>query len=170
MNTTDIAPTLTTLFSELVNGPPTTGAFVLNQGDVGLLKSLDNLDANGASDNSHDGATIAAHVAHLRYGLSLMNRWARGEENPFATADWQAAWRVTHVTEHEWRGLRGELREECERWLKALGLPREVQPIELNGMVGSIVHIGYHMGAIRQISARVRGPKELGPAQGGGSA
>ena len=164
MNTQELAPALTTLFHELINGPPTTGAFVLNQGDVGLLDSLDKLDAQAASLGHDGGATIAAHVAHVRFGLSLMNRWASGEENPFAGADWSTAWNTTDVTDAEWTGLRAELREECERWLAALAEPRNVVPIELNGMIASVVHLGYHMGAVRQISSKVRGPKD-GEAQ-----
>jgi hypothetical protein len=43
MNARDLAGTLTTLFQELVDGPPTTGACMLNRGDAGLLRSLDKL-------------------------------------------------------------------------------------------------------------------------------
>lgn len=163
MKTSEISATLTTLFGELVNGASTSGAFVLNSGDKGLLKSLDLIDADEASRSSEGGATIAAHAAHVRYGLSLMNRWAKGEENPFETADWSKAWETGTVTEAEWAGIRSELREECEMWLTALGEPREVIPIALNGMIGSIVHLGYHMGAMRQISSEVRGPREGSP-------
>lgn len=160
MNTSKLSPALTTLFGELINGAGTDGAFILNGGDAGLLASLDKIDAREASKNSHGGAPIAAHAAHVRYGLSLMNRWAGGEQNPFADADWSAAWQITHLTEKEWDGVRSELREECELWLGNLGRAREVQPIELNGIIASVAHVAYHLGAMRQISAEVRGPKE----------
>ena len=81
MNTREIAPSLTTLFGELVEGVRTTEAYVLNQGDPGLLRSLDTLDAAAASRVNAGGSSIAAHVDHVRYGLSLLNRWAAGE-NP----------------------------------------------------------------------------------------
>jgi hypothetical protein len=35
-----------------------------------------------------------------------------------------------------------------------------VQEIELNGMIGSIAHLAYHLGAIRQIDSSLRGPAE----------
>jgi hypothetical protein len=159
MNTSEITDTMTTLFSELVDGPPEKMAFMLNPGDAGLLRSLDRLSAQAASASSEGGATIAAHVEHLRYGLSLMNRWAGGEANPFATADWSAAWNTTSVADAEWAELRAGLRDEVQRWLQALGTPRDVIPIELNGMLGSIAHLAYHLGAIRQIDRTVRGPK-----------
>jgi len=159
MNTKDLAPALQTLFTELVDGIPEGGmAFMLNPGDAGLLGSLDRLDASAASGSSLGGGSIAAHVAHLRYGLSLMNRWAAGERNPFADADWSASWRTSSVSDAEWRELRDGLRDEAHRWLAAMGTPREVEAIELNGMIGSVAHLGYHLGAIRQIDRATRGP------------
>jgi hypothetical protein len=157
MVTAELAQTLTTLLGELVDGPPRF-AYMLNQGDAGLLRSLDRLSAQAASASSPGGATIAAHVDHVRYGLSLMNRWAGGEPDPFTGADWTASWKVTTVSDAEWQALRDALRDEAHRWLAALGTPREVNRIELNGVVGSIAHLAYHLGAIRQIDRTARGP------------
>ena len=92
MQTTGIGSSMATLFSELVVGAQTGGgAFILNSGDIGLVRSLDRLSAADASSSAHGGATIAAHAQHLRYGLSLMNRWAREGGDPFADATWDAA-------------------------------------------------------------------------------
>jgi hypothetical protein len=156
MITSELAGTLTTLFTELVDGPP-KGAYMLNQGDVGLLRSLDRLSAAAASASSQGGGSIAAHVEHLRYGFSLMNRWAAGE-NPFEDANWSASWNRTTVSDAEWEELRAALRDEAHRWREVLGAPREVNRIELNGIVGSIAHVAYHLGAIRQIDRTARGP------------
>lgn len=160
MQTGELSNTLTTLFSELVNGAPKDGAYMLNAGDDGLLRSLDKLSAQAASALTPTGSSIAAHADHLRYGLSLMNRWSAGE-NPFGTADWSTSWKKTTVSDAEWRTRRAELRAETSRWLEALRTPRDVQPIELNGIVGSIAHLAYHLGAIRQIDQSTRGPKEV---------
>jgi hypothetical protein len=161
MRTDDIAPSLATIFGELAMGASDKGAYVLNGGDRGLLRSLDDLSADAASALTPTGSSIAAHVDHVRYGLSLMNRWKPGE-NPFAGADWSESWRKTTVTEEEWRMLRAGLRAEAERWLEALRTPREAQPIELNGMIGSIAHLAYHLGAMRQIDQALKGPVEQG--------
>src|SRR6186997_2636252 len=100
MHTAESSPVLARLFAELVDGPPTAGeAFMLNSGDAGLLRSLDKIAAADASRSVHDGATIAAHAQHVRYGLSLMNRWASEGGNPFADATWDAAWRLSAVDE-----------------------------------------------------------------------
>src|SRR6185295_11357827 len=133
---TDSSATLARLFAELVDG---TGAFdggyILNTGDVGLLKSLDKLSAADASRSVNDGATIAAHVQHVRYGLSLMNRWAAEGGNPFADAKWDEAWRMSGVDAGAWLEIRNGFRDEARRWAEALGSPREVTDVELTGMV-----------------------------------
>lgn len=120
---------------------------------------LDRVSAADASRGRDGGAPIAAHVDHLRYGLSLMNRWAAGEENPFAEADWTAAWTRTAVSDAEWTNLRQGLRAEVERWLTALHEPRHVTGMALDGVMGSVVHLAYHFGAIRQIAPGARGPR-----------
>lgn len=161
MQTSEIAPTLETLFAELVDGARAGGgAFILNSGDAGLLRSLDTLSAAEASRSANDGATIAAHTEHLRFGLSLMNRWATEGGNPFADAKWDAAWKISSVDAARWDEIRRGLADEVRRWRTALATPRDVAVIELNGMVGSIVHLAYHLGAIRQIGRSARGPKE----------
>jgi len=160
METTDTAAALARLFSELVNGVSGHGGFALNTGDVGLLKSLDKLTAADASRSTNGGATIAAHAQHLRYGLSLMNRWAAEGGDPFADATWDAAWKLSSVDDSEWSEIRRGLREEAHRWLAALGRPRTVSDIEYTGMMASAAHLAYHLGAIRQIHKDSRGPTE----------
>jgi len=161
MNTTEVAPSLTRLFSELVDGASGhSGAFILNSGDVGLLRSLDKLSAADASRSVNDGATIAAHAQHVRYGLSLMNRWATEGGDPFVDARWDEAWKTSSVDGAAWTEIRDGLRDEAHRWLKVLGSPRHVSDVELTGMLASVAHLAYHLGAIRQIGKDVRGPKE----------
>src|SRR5215217_9045317 len=146
MHTTDIAPILTRLFSELVDGAGgRAGAFILNSGDVGLLRSLDALSEAEASRSANGGATIAAHAQHLRYGLSLMNRWAAEGGDPFADATWDEAWKTTAVDARSWDEIRHGLRDEAHRWLPAVGLPREASEVELTGMIASIAHLAYHL-------------------------
>jgi hypothetical protein len=159
METSDLTQSLDCLFRELVHGAPETGAFVLNPRDRGLLASLDQLNAADASVSRDGGASVAAHAAHLAYGLSLLNRWAAGE-NPYADADWSAAWRIADVREEEWAGIRRRLRDEAERWHEALRSDRSIGGVELNGVLASIAHLAYHLGAIRQIQPRIRGPKD----------
>jgi len=161
MNTSSLAVQLARLFGELVDGADQpNGAYILNTGDHGLLRSLETLSAAEASSSVNGGATIAAHVQHERYGLSLMNRWSREGGKPFADATWDAAWKISAVDANQWDEIRSGLREEAHRWLQVLETPREVADMELSGMIASIAHLAYHMGAIRQISKATRGPRE----------
>jgi hypothetical protein len=161
MNTADVSKTLATLLSELMEGAPSEGGYMLNPGDQGLLRSLEKVPAADASALTPTGSSNAAHVDHLRDGLSLMNRWSEGEQ-PFGSADWGASWSRTTVSDAEWRQRIADLRAEAARWLAVVGQPRDVEEIELNGMIGSIAHLAYHLGAIRQIAQSARGPVEGG--------
>lgn len=157
MDTGPIAQALSDLFAELAEGAPEM-AFMLNPGDAGLLRSLERLSAADASVAAPGGgATVAAHVEHVRYGLSLMNRWAAGE-NPFADADWSESWRHGTVTEDAWAARRAALAHEARRWRAALASGRDVSDVEVRGMIGSVAHLAYHLGAIRQIRHAAAGP------------
>jgi len=147
---------------ELVVGADAEACWVLNRGDPGLLASLDKLSAAEASAiPGSGGASIAAHVDHLRYGLGLLLRWGEGE-NPFADADWAASWRRTRVSEAEWRALRTDFAETARRWLKVVAVPRRLNRLELTGMIASVVHLSYHLGAMRQMDRSIRGPTDPG--------
>jgi hypothetical protein len=160
MSTAPFAQLLPTIFRELVHGSPDPSArtYVLNQGDDGLLSSLDRLSAAAASAPHGGGPSIAAHVDHLRYGLSLLNRWADGVPPPWPDMDWTVSWRQTVVSDTGWRTLRDELRREATRWAEVLGTPRDVSDVEAGWMAGSVAHLAYHLGAIRQIDRSTRGP------------
>ena len=67
MPTSETPQALAQLFTELVDGPRLEGgAFILNSGDAGLLRSLERLSAVEASRSVTDGGTVAAHTQHVR--------------------------------------------------------------------------------------------------------
>jgi hypothetical protein len=148
-----------TLSRELIDGAEADSCWMLNKNDPGWLRSLDKLSASAASAvPASGGASIAAHVDHVRYGLALMNRWVEGDPNPWATADWTASWKRVTVSDADWATLRQELAEEARKWLDALRTPHEYSEMELTGAIASIAHLAYHLGAIRQIDRSIRGP------------
>jgi hypothetical protein len=150
---------MVTLLREVLYGPPKEFAFVLNPGDAGLLASLDKLSAEQASARPEGRSSIAAHVDHLAYGFSLLNRWIAGDKDAFSGSDYAESWTRQVVTDEAWRALRKRLAEEAGAWVNAAGTPREWDAMTLNGAIGSIVHLAYHAGAIRQIDAAARGPR-----------
>jgi hypothetical protein len=155
--TSAIQTSLLTLLRELINGPSQRAAFVLNRGDRGLLASLDLLSAADASARAPGRASIAAHVDHLRYGLELLNRWARGED-PWHDANFAASWRRLDVDGAQWAALRQALAGEASAWTAACRDRREWNEFSITEAFASAVHMAYHLGAIRQMSREASGP------------
>jgi len=145
---------LSKLLAEILEGAPARESYVLNPGDPGLLRQLDTLSAATASQRPMPGqTTIAAHVDHVHYGLTLLNRWAQGETNPWATADWDASWQRGHVTDEQWTDLRAKLRQAAEAWQQAVRARDQWDETSAAGALASAAHTAYHLGAIRQILA-----------------
>ena len=154
----EIHRALSILLAELIDGSAREAAWVLNPEDPGLLRSLDKLPGAAASAAAPGGGpSIAAHVDHLRYGLELLNRWSRGED-PFADADYGASWRRLTVSDRDWAKLRDQLGAEAHGWIETVRHPRVLSDTELTGMLASVAHLAYHLGAIRQIDRSTRGP------------
>lgn len=156
MSTTDstFQRRLSILLTEIFDGPPGSEAFVLNPGDLGLIRQLKSIDAATASARPMPGkTTIASHADHLAYGLSLMNRWAGGDTNAFADSDWNASWQRTKVTDEEWRTLRDRLAREAAAWQRIVESRTEWDDVSASGALSSAAHTAYHLGAIRQILA-----------------
>ena len=154
-----VRETVVLLLRELLDGPGAEG-YVLNPGDRGLLASLDGLTAEAASARPQERSSIASHVDHVRYGLELMNRWTRGE-NPWSDAAYAASWTRQSVSDESWTSLRAGLRKEAQDWIGAVGRERPLDRVALAGVLGSVVHLAYHFGAIRQLARAAAGP----PAQ-----
>ncbi|MEM7812656.1 MAG: hypothetical protein AAF532_14370 [Planctomycetota bacterium] len=142
------------ILDELVVGPPEEFSFVLNPGDHGLVPLMRSLDADAATTPpGSDRCSIAQHAAHLAYALNLFERWAGGEENPFATADWDASWRIDVPDEGAWNAFVDRLEISARACAAAVRGPNRWDEISRAGAVGSVAHVSYHVGAIRQILA-----------------
>jgi glutathione S-transferase len=149
---------LTSLFLEIVDGPPGDMAFIVNPGDPGLLASLAALPASAASARPNGRSSVAAHVQHLRYGFTLLNRWAGGDQNAFADASFAESWSHQQVNDEEWHALRQALAEETRQWLARLETSRDWDAVTLSGFVSSVAHTAYHLGAFRQLVPAAAGP------------
>ena len=142
------------LLTEVFNGPPGEEAYILNPGDQGLLRQLEGISAEAASRQPIPGKpSIASHVDHVHFGLSLLTRWLAGEENPWADADWNGSWRRNNVTQEQWRTLRDNLQDKADVWQKAVAVRTDWDDITAAGALSTVAHTAYHLGAIRQILA-----------------
>lgn len=131
---------------------------MLNQGDVGLLRSLDKLSAAEASSSSSGRVPVAAHVDHVRYSLQRLNGWASGKD--LGPADWEASWRRTRVSDVEWKALRANLATEVAEWKQVLERATVTDDEAMRSLASSVAHLAYHFGAIRQLADAARGPRE----------
>jgi len=148
---------LSKLLIEIFDGPPGNEAYLLNPGDPGLLRQLDSVSAAAASSRPMQGkTTIAAHADHVHYGLTLLNRWMAGEQNPWADADWDSSWKRSAVDEDQWTKLRRSLKTEVQTWQTAVQVRRDWDDITATGAISSAAHTAYHLGAIRQILAAMQ--------------
>jgi hypothetical protein len=145
---------LTNMLTEIFDGPPAQECYVLNPGDPGLLRQLETLDADAASIRPIAGKpSVAAHVDHLHVGLSVLNRWAAGEPNPWADVDWNASWQHSAVTKDEWRTLRDDLRREAESWRTTVAGRVDWDNMAAAAALSTVAHTAYHLGALRQVLA-----------------
>ena len=145
---------LSKLLIEIFEGPPGDEAYILNPGDPGLLRQLESISAATASVSPAPGRPpIAAHVDHVHYGLALLNRYIAGEKNPWANSDWNASWKITSVTEEQWRTLLSKLRQASVAWREAAMKLQNWDDVTASGAISSVAHTAYHLGAIRQILA-----------------
>lgn len=146
------------LVDDLISGTSGSESWVLNREDPGLLRSLDVLTGEQASEVPFGGgSSIAAHIEHLRYGFQLFNRWSAGDEQAFADADFSAAWRHNSVSQEEWTELREDLAREALAWRKSLEDSKDRGP-GIGASIACVVHLAYHLGSIRQINRSLRGP------------
>ena len=156
MTTTDsvFQRALSNMLTEIFDGPPGQEAYLLNPGDPGLLRQLDTIEASAASKRPMPGkTTIATHVDHVHFGLSILSRWAAGEANPWAGADWNGSWQRTTVTDDQWRTLRDGLGHEAEKWRKVVATRTNWDDMGAAAALSTAAHTAYHFGAIRQILA-----------------
>lgn len=142
-----VAQIVRQLLDEGIRGAP-DGPTWFTDG-AGLLASVDGLTAAQASTAPIEGsATVAAHLGHVHWFLSLLNAFARGER---PDVDWSRSWPVRTVDEAEWRELRAGLERaftEFDGHLAAGGADDEAH---LMPVLATVAHTAYHLGALRQM-------------------
>lgn len=121
----------------------------------GLLDTVAAVDARQASSApATGGTTIAGHVEHVRWFLALLNAFARGERPEI---DWAQSWTVAEVDEDQWPNLIDAAEREFEELMEHFGEGIDPDDAErLMPSLATVVHVGYHVGALRQMVKTVR--------------
>jgi len=90
----------------------------------------------------------------MNFQLRVTAEWIQGDHS---RRDWAASFEPQTVTEAEWVRLQKDLedtRAEVVRTLEGLSPERFV---EEGAGLGSVAHLAYHLGAIRQLMHRAKG-------------
>ena len=116
-----------------------------------LFETLAQISAAQASQPMGNCATIAAHVAHTRYYLEVLEDRMFGRD--LSHVNWERIWHeVSAVDDAEWEAQIADLRATYERIKGHLDDAEQWQGVnELSSMLGIIVHSAYHLGEIRQM-------------------
>jgi hypothetical protein len=133
-------------------------------GGTSLFETLDTLSAKDASrPSAGGGATIAAHVEHIRFYLDvILDLMRTGEPKRH---DWSEIWqRVGAVTPDEWDASKRELRAAYANVVATIGAyDRWDGEHGIAGGLAMLTHTAYHLGAIRQMVRVIVAAKALEP-------
>ena len=116
-----------------------------------LFETLAQISAADASQPMGNCATIAAHVAHTTYYLTVLED--RMFRRDLSYVDWNEIWReVSSVDQDEWKRMIADLKATYERIMSHLDNAAEWEGShELSCLLGIIAHSAYHLGEIRQM-------------------
>jgi len=136
---------------------------VFNQGhghflDKGtsLFPTLNEVSAAEASQSAAtNGATIAAHVAHARFYIDVLDEIIRTKQ--ITKVNWREIWEtVKSVTPEEWDTERERLKQSYDRVMATINASELWDEYDIGGTISVLAHTSYHLGAVRQALAVIR--------------
>ncbi len=138
---------LSAVLREALEGPKERWSYFTDtRADSGLINTLSHLDAAQASRVLGE-TTIAAHVAHVVFGLEASARWIEGDRT---TRNWKESWSVSVVDEDAWARLRDRVRRGYMDLQAAISQYASSSAEAMGGALGALAHAAYHLGAVRQ--------------------
>lgn len=143
-----LAKQLKTLLREGIQGPQKDWSYFTDPNSKGVLGTIEKLSSTSASKISGpNDNTIAAHVWHLIFALRATSDWIQGDHSP---KDWDESWRIQKVNDSEWAKIQSKLRQHYENFIRVIETVDLSKEEVLSGVIGTIAHVAYHLGAIRQ--------------------
>jgi hypothetical protein len=138
---------LSAVLREALEGPRERWSYFTDTGaGAGLLSTLSRLSAAEASQVLGE-TSVAAHVAHVVFGLEASARWIEGDRT---TRNWKESWSVTVVDDESWARLRDRVHRGYVELQAAITRYAATSPEAMGGALGALAHAAYHLGAIRQ--------------------
>jgi hypothetical protein len=139
---------LLAVLKETVEGPGEGGSFFLDK-NTGLLQTLETLSLERVFASAAPGRpSIAAHVRHTSFHINTICAWPRGDHS---RRDWPSSFVLENHDAATWAVLLEELKFEYADFRSVIREFASGSDEALGGAVGGIVHVAYHLGAIRQL-------------------
>jgi hypothetical protein len=123
-------------------------------GNHGFFAVLAGLNAAQASDSTVLGSSIVSHTAHTAFHIEATLRSAAGDRSP---NDWQASFLPRVVSDADWIVQQQRLQG---AYSSIVGLAHSTAIWDEHsavGMMATLAHVSYHLGAVRQILKLARG-------------
>jgi len=140
---------LLTLLPEVFGVTDAPHGYILDNGQAGLLGTLDQVDAATASARLRpSNETAASHTNHVLFIVNLHNAFERGER---PEADWAGSWTNQVVDEAAWDRLRADLRAAYTTVISRLEQRQEWPDDGVDAYIMLVAHCAYHLGEIKQI-------------------
>ncbi len=153
LNNTRILEELQALLKETIESPPTGGSAFLDQ-KTGLLDTLAGLTLTEAFAAPAPGRpSIAAHLNHTTFHMRVIVEWEQGIREK---RDWQASFVVPSASQEGWQELQKDFHEQHAALKETMTKSATTDEDALGGAVGALLHIAYHLGAMRQIMLFLR--------------
>jgi uncharacterized damage-inducible protein DinB len=133
-------------------GLPGQGTRYLDH-DSGIRRTLDALTSEQASRSIRGHPTIAAHARHMAFHMRAVADWITGVRKQ---RDWKASFNPQQVNGAEWAVVRADLESARAELVQAPERLPEEEFAKEGGGIGAVVHLAYHLGAIRQLVPMVQ--------------
>jgi hypothetical protein len=135
-------------------GLPDQGTVYLDHSS-GIRNTLAGITAEQASRRLEGHPSVAAHARHMNFHLRATSGWLRGEQR---SLDWPGSFEPQTVDAGEWAKILRDLEDSRAELLRTLASLSPEKFVEAGAGIGAIAHLAYHLGAIRQLMHRVKGP------------
>lgn len=145
----NVTETILAILDEAFDRPPTSWAhFTDGDGQSGYFATLEKVDFRDAR-RSIAGNSIAAQTKHVTFVI----RVATESSNPNSIApdadQWRESWSIDNLDSDKWNLMCNELRNayaDLRQFILETPINNDVT---FANVIGAIVHIAYHLGAIR---------------------
>ncbi len=151
----EVVEQLTAVLDEAFERPPNSWAYFTEPSpDAGYFGALAKLDAADAA-RSTGGTSIAGQVSHVVFAMGAARTFIQGDPNPPGLEAWRQSWEVGELNEAAWQRVRDRLRSAYHELRRAIESHAASEARSIGAAIGTVAHVAYHLGAIKQkIAAR----------------